>query len=328
MGLLPGKGPPGQERAAGPRRRLAPHTFLARTVANWLFLLGFSACLGLAPRRARAQPVLPPAARADSLAARPAGLPSQVVLRLDYAARALFAGRDYGIQQSATTPSVLYNHRSGAYAGVSGSFYSQTAPSYVLTDFSLGYGNLLGSKLLYNVSYDRYRYNASGPAVLANTGGLLLSYDFGPLSLGSSYAFLFGGGQTGHRLVPSLSGYKAWKSVGFVDKLFVLPSLSATVGTENTSYQTFPPKVVQAAKAKKNKKAAAPVTEQVNEFGLMGWNLALPVKARVGHFTLGATYNYALPIKLPHESDEAGFGAKSFVSFALSYSWDTGRRGR
>ncbi|AWM33122.1 hypothetical protein DDQ68_10245 [Hymenobacter nivis] len=294
-----------------------------------MFLLGFLACLGVAPHRTQAQPILPPAARADSLAARPAGLPSQVVLRLDYAARVLFAGRDYGVRQSATTPSLLYNHRSGAYAGVSGGFYSQASPSYVLTDFSLGYGNLLGSKLLYNVSYDRYFYNASGSAVLANTGGLLLSYDFGPLSLGSSYAFLFGDGQTGHRLVPSLSGYQAWKHLGFIDKLFVLPSLSAIIGTENTSYQIFSPKVVQAAKAKKTKKtAAAPITEQVNDFGLMGWNLALPVKARIGHLTLGATYNYALPIKLPHEDDEAGFGAKSFVSFSLSYSWNTSRQGK
>jgi hypothetical protein len=295
-------------------------------MAKRLLFLAILAGFGLgAPLGARGQAIRPaPAPRTDSLAVRPAGLPSQLVLRLDYATRALFAGRDYGVRQSATTPSLTYNHRSGAYASVSGSFYSQAVPAYSLTDFSVGYGNFLGDKLLYSVSYDRYAYNQSGPAVLANNTGLLLSYDLGPLSLGSSYAFLFGNGQTGHRLVPSLSGYRAWKNLGFIDKLFVLPNFSATIGTLNTSYQVFPPKVVETTKTKKTKKgtpaASQPVTEEANDFGLLSWNLALPVKVRVGHFTFGATYNYVIPIKLPHEDDAAGFSTKSYVNFAVSYS--------
>lgn len=293
-------------------------------MAKWLLLLGISGSLGVAlPRGAQGQAVgVGPGPRPDSLAKRPAGLPSQLVLRLDYATRALFAGRDYGVRQSITTPSLTYNHRSGVYAGISGSFYSQEVPAYTLTDMSVGYGNLLGSKLLYNVSYDHYVYNQSGPAVLANTGGLLLSYDVGPVSLGSSYAFLFGGGHTGHRLVPSLSGYRAWKHLGFIDKLFVLPSLSAIIGTQNTSYQVFPAKAAEVSKTKKTKKgapASQPVTEEVANFGLMSCNLALPVKVRVGHVTFGATYNYVLPIKLPHEDEAAGFSPKSYCSFSLSY---------
>lgn len=294
-----------------------------RMVAKWLLWLNTLAGCGLAaPLSASGQ--TPGVPRPDSLAVRPAGLSSQLVLRLDHATRALFAGRDYGVRQSITTPSLTYNHRSGVYAGVSGSFYSQEVPAYTLTDFSLGYGNFLGDKLLYNVSYDHYAYNQSGPAVLGNTAGLLLSYDVGPVSLGSSYALLFGGGHTGHRLVPSLSGYHAWKHLGFIDKLFVLPSLSATIGTQNTSYQVFPAKAAEVSKTKKPKKGAAPasqpVTEEVTNFGLMSWNLALPVKVRVGHVTFGAAYNYVLPIKLPHEDEAAGFSPKSYVSFSLSYS--------
>ncbi len=294
-----------------------------RMVANWLLCLNTVVGCGLAaPLGASGQ--TPGGPRPDSLAVRPAGLSSQLVLRLDHATRALFAGRDYGVRQSITTPSLTYNHRSGVYAGVSGSFYSQEVPTYTLTDFSLGYGNMLGSKLLYNVSYDHYAYNQSGPTILGNTAGLLLSYDVGPVSLGSSYALLFGGGHTGHRLLPSLSGYHAWKHLGFIDKLFVLPSLSATIGTQNTSYQIFPAKAAEASKAKKPKKGAAPasqpITEEVTNFGLMSWNLALPVKVRVGHVTCGVTYNYVLPVKLPHEDEAAGFGPKSYFSFSLSYS--------
>ncbi|AMR25886.1 hypothetical protein A0257_01430 [Hymenobacter psoromatis] len=283
--------------------------------------------LALAARPGRAQVSLPRpgAVRSDSATARPtppAALPSQLVVRLSYSPQTLFAGRDYGLLQSTTTPSLNYYHRSGAYVGVSGSLYSVSTPHYLLTDLTAGYGNLLGNNLLYNFSYDHYVFSEAGQGTLTNAGSVLLSYDVGPISLGTTYSLLFGNGQTGHRLLPSISGYKAWKNLGFIDKLFILPSLSATIGTDNIVYQVFPRKAVsKVTKAKKPAKAAQPVDTELTSFGLMSWNLALPVKVRISNFTAGATYNYIIPIQLAHESADAGFSHKSFVSFTTSYAF-------
>ncbi|WP_223649800.1 hypothetical protein [Hymenobacter psoromatis] len=283
--------------------------------------------LALAARPGLAQVSLlrPGAVRPDSAAARPTPptvLPSQLVVRLSYSPQTLFAGRDYGLRQSTTTPSLNYYHRSGAYVGVSGSLYSVSTPHYLLTDLTAGYGNLLGNNLLYNFSYDHYVFSEAGQGTLTNAGSVLLSYDVGPISLGTTYSLLFGNGQTGHRLLPSISGYKAWKNLGFIDKLFILPSLSATIGTDNIVYQVFPRKAVsKVTKAKKPAKAGQPVDMELTSFGLMSWNLALPVKVRIGNFTAGATYNYIIPIQLAHESADAGFSNKSFISLTASYAF-------
>ena len=283
--------------------------------------------LSLAARPGRAQVSLPRpgAVRPDSAATRPtppAALPSQLVVRLSYSPQTLFAGRDYGLRQSTTTPSLNYYHRSGAYVGVSGSLYSVSTPHYLLTDLTAGYGNLLGNNLLYNFSYDHYVFSEAGQGTLTNAGTVLLSYDVGPISLGTTYSLLFGNGQTGHRLLPAISGYKAWKNLGFVDKLFILPSLSATIGTNNITYQVFPRKAVsKATKPKKPAKPGQPVETELTTFGLMSWNLALPVKVRVRNFTAGATYNYIIPIQLAHEPADAGFSHKSYVSFTASYAF-------
>lgn len=283
--------------------------------------------LGLAARPGWGQVSLlrPGAVRPDSAATRPtppAALPSQLVVRLSYSPQTLFAGRDYGLRQSTTTPSLNYYHRSGAYVGVSGSLYSVSTPHYLLTDLTAGYGNLLGNNLLYNFSCDHYVFSEAGQGTLTNAGSVLLSYDVGPISLGTTYSLLFGSGQTGHRLLPGISGYKAWRKLGFVDKLFILPSLSATIGTDNIVYQVFPRKAVsKVAKPKKPAKPGQPVDTELTTFGLMSWNLALPVKVRIGNFTAGATYNYIIPIQLAHESADAGFSNKSFVSFTASYAF-------
>lgn len=283
--------------------------------------------LSLAARPGRAQVSLlrPGAVRPDSAATRPtspAALPSQLVVRLSYSPQTLFAGRDYGLRQSTTTPSLNYYHRSGAYVGVSGSLYSVSTPHYLLTDLTAGYGNLLGTNFLYNISYDHYLFSEAGQGTLTNAGTVLLSYDVGPISLGTTYSLLFGNGQTGHRLLPSISGYKAWRKLGFIDKLFIVPSLSATIGTDNIVYQVFPRKAVSKnPKAKKPAKAGQPVETELTTFGLMSWNLALPVKVRVGNFTVGATYNYIIPIQLAHEPADAGFSHKSYVSFTASYAF-------
>jgi hypothetical protein len=281
--------------------------------------------LGLAARPSLAQGSLPRpgVATPDSAATRPkaaAALPSQLVVRLSYSPQTLFAGRDYGLRQSTTTPSLSYYHRSGAYASVSGSLYSVSTPHYLLTDLTAGYGNLLGNSFLYNVSYDHYVFSEAGQGTLTNAAGALLSYDLGPVSLSTTYSLLFGNGQTGQRLLPAISGYKAWKKLGFIDKLFIVPSLSATIGTDNIVYQVFPRKEVsKTTKPKKPAKPGQPVETELTTFGLMSWNLALPVKVRVGSFTAGATYNYIIPIQLAHETTDAGFSNKSYLSFTASY---------
>ena len=296
-----------------------------RKVAASCLVLGLS--LAARPGRAQVSVPRPGAVRPDSAAAAtrptpPAALPSQLVVRLSYSPQTLFAGRDYGLRQSTTTPSLSYYHRSGAYAGVSGSLYSVSTPHYLLTDLTAGYGNLLGNNLLYNFSYDHYVFSEAGQGTLTNAGGVLLSYDVGPVSLGTTYSLLFGNGQTGHRLLPAISGYKAWKNLGFITKLFILPSLSATIGTDNIVYQVFPRKTVsKTTKAKKPAKPGQPVDMQLKTFGLMSWNLAVPVKVRIGSFTGGVTYNYIIPVQLAHESADAGFSHKSYFSFTASYAF-------
>lgn len=162
---------------------------------------------------------------------------SECVLRLGYSSKTLSAGRDFGINQYAFTPSFTYYHKSGVYAGVSGSWYSQTDPNYNLTTLSVGYdGSSKDMNWGYTVSYDRLIFNPDETGLIKNVASLYGSRNWLHFNVGASYSFLFSGDEQAHRLNPMIGGYftiKPRQTQKWLEKISFAPTISATFGTSN-----------------------------------------------------------------------------------------------
>ncbi|MBC8110581.1 MAG: hypothetical protein H7Y04_05925 [Verrucomicrobia bacterium] len=169
-------------------------------------------------------------------------LTSDLVLRFDYSSKTLTAGRDFGVQQYALSPSLTYFHKSGLALGVTGNWYSESDPKYSMTDLSISYTNAFGfaQSWLYSISYDRFLFNPDSEGLLKNVAGLYTNYDFGFFNIGLSYSLLFSGEETAHRINPAIAGYFVIKEAGFIDKITFAPSISATIATSNIPFSRLP----------------------------------------------------------------------------------------
>jgi hypothetical protein len=249
---------------------------------------------------------------------------STLVVRLDVESIALANGRVFGPRQAAFTPSATYYHRSGLYGSVSGSVFAQTEPAWNLTTFSAGYANNLTDYLYASVAYGYSHFNPAEAGLLAHSASAYLGLDVGKFSLGASYSYLFGQ-ETAHRLSPSLAGFFQRKNLGFIDRLTFAPAVSASLGTENVPLARFTPTQFQLGTGtrwqdRRPRLAQARSARTREYFGLMAWQLDLPLRVRVGPFRWGVAYHYVLPVRLPNETGElrpTGY-LSSFVA------WDFG----
>ena len=142
--------------------------------------------------------------------------------RVRYTNKALFAGRDFGVNQSLLMPSVSYLHKSGFYADFTGYVYSQSSPRYQFSNVSAGYMGVLGTKWVYSAEYGRsISSTPEVPNVLANSLSLQGSFTHKKLVVSLNYSYYFDNSQTSHLLVPSIGFNFSTPKIGFIDKINV-----------------------------------------------------------------------------------------------------------
>lgn len=162
---------------------------------------------------------------------------SYMTFRLAFANKALFAGRDFGTNQSLLMPDITYFHKSGLYAELTGLSYSKSTPQYELTYLSAGYTGFVGN-LLYSAELSRTFYtqpDPDNPNPLPN--GLMLSgsYDIKKVSVNLGYTLMFGS-ETAHRITFGPSYFQKWTNLGWLDRLSINPSLNLIIGTQSSNY--------------------------------------------------------------------------------------------
>lgn len=162
--------------------------------------------------------------------------------RVRYTNKALFAGRDFGVNQSMLMPSVSYLHKSGLYADFTGYAYSQSSPKYQFSNVSVGYMGFLGTRFLYSAEYGRSISSTQEvPNVLANSLALQGSFTHKKLVASFNYSFYFDNSQSSHLLIPSVGLNLSTKKVGFIDKISFMPSINAVFGNSSSFQNTFNP---------------------------------------------------------------------------------------
>ncbi|GAB4027361.1 hypothetical protein [Spirosoma gilvum] len=245
---------------------------------------------------------------------------SELNIRLNYTSQALFSGRDFGVREWISTPSITYYAKSGFYADLSGYYLSQSKPHYEMTALSVGYLGILSNVIAYSGEFGRTVLIQRGQQNLlpynANTS---LTVNLGPIvSATSDYSLLFGNA-TAHRLRLSLSAYLAKaisaSSLG-LKRISVIPTLTAILGTEISAYNLYQPnavtgatsttattrlaRILQRLQAKKN---ATTTDTGYDGFGLMALDFSAPVRVTFSGFRIGITNHLVRPFKLYTDED-------------------------
>jgi len=236
---------------------------------------------------------------------------SSLVFRLGYTSQVQTAGRTFDVYQYGLSPGITYYHKSGFYGEITGYWNSDMAPKYNLTVLTAGYMGGLGSYLNVAASYDYLWYHEGDEPEFTSsfdhslTSSLFL--DINHFIGGVDYMFLFGEEQA-HRITPYLGGQIDWYDAGFLDRIGLFPSASLTLGNANIvnyrfRYSDSPFRCLRWP-------GLCLIEESRNEFGLMNYQLALPVSFSVDNFTLMLQYSHNFPVPLPGETvnlDNFGF---------------------
>ena len=247
----------------------------------------------------------------DSTAA--AKLPNELIIRMGYASRVAYAGRTLGLDQFGLSPSLAYYHASGLFGSVSGSTYSGTEPHYALTTFSAGYTKDITQKLSATLTYDYLYFTPSQPAQpnpLHNGIDTYLNYDLGVLNLSADYTHYWGQ-QTANQFSAMVSGFAVIRPGGWLDKIVLMPTLSALWGSDNVVFSQLRTTPV----TKRKKASTETVTE--NESGLLDYELNLPIRIYKNNFRFLATYHYVIPHQL--SANEGVLKPIGYLTTSFSY---------
>lgn len=241
--------------------------------------------------------------------------------RVGFTNHAYFAGRDYGIKQSMLMPSITYQHSSGVYADLTGLSFSQSTPKYELTMASVGYLGTIGSNFWFFGEYSRTfltKPDPEYPNPIPNALTLYGMYDLGKIMPSVAYAFMFGD-ETTHRVIPSISGYFAKKTSGFIDRISFSPGISATLGNTKSYYFTYVPTVVRFTQPPFIRTVLDPVLQANDHFGLMAVTISTPVTFRSKSLRFTLTPNFIKPVRL-YPDEDINTKRKFNVSASIFYT--------
>lgn len=264
----------------------------------------------------------------DSLLLLEASRTSQISLHFGYTSEVSNAGRTLEVKQYGFNPGISYFHKSGIYADVSGYWNSQFNPNYDLTVMSVGYLGLISPKLSFSVAYDHSFFTDNDPEfdlpprvlelllppVLNNSLSGGLDLDLGFIESGVDYAWLFGD-ESAHRLQWSISGDIKKRNILKMDRIALRPSISLLYGNQDIISISYSRDAFAATRFPF-------VISKENAFGLMNYQLSLPIQLTKNPFHLVFDYNYNIPQSLPGEKYE--YENNSFFSIDLYYTFGIG----
>ena len=266
----------------------------------------------------------------DSLMAMESVRGSIFSLHIGYISEVSNAGRTLEVKQYGFNPGISYFHKSGLYADVTGYWNSQLDPKYDLTVLSVGYFGVISKVATYTVSYDHSFFTETEPdldlpprlvelllpPLLNNTLSTGFNLDFNHIETSIDYSFLFND-ESAHRLRFEVTGDFKKNGFWFMDRASLRPSASVLLGNQDIISVSYSPEALADRRFPF-------VIEENNAFGIMNYQLSLPVLLALSPFQLVFEYNYNIPKSLPGENYE--YDNNSFFSIDLYYNFAIGSK--
>ena len=272
------------------------------------------------PLLAQLNTITPPVAPARDTATT-----SEWTLSLLADQRSFYLGREYGDHAFSLAPSLTYSHRSGLYGTVGGYYFQQSQPPrYAFTDLELGYANGFSDAWTYSVSYNRVFFTPPTSAtdkLIPNGLELYTAYQLGPLQAAVDYNFFFGKSSAQTITLALSSTFKKADWLGFAaisltpeaQVLWGSPLALARYGGTYTATST-------AAKLHGRRQATQSAEAQAQTVRLLGYELALPLKAERGALAYTLAGHYIVPRRTP-DDPTTSLPSGGYLSFQVDFTF-------
>jgi hypothetical protein len=215
---------------------------------------------------------------------------TRLTISAGYASHTSYRGRDNGVAQRMIAPSVEFHHSSGFSIMASTSWVDQEGKSWDGASASAMYEFTIGDIFGAGVSYSHFWFSdssLSSKSVFKNAFGANASLSF-PLVSFSLDADLATGSASEFTLAASAS-HSFEIPLTLYNGISIEPTLTAIVGEQNSSLTTI------RTRGAKGKKVVGVTTQTNNSFGILAYELSLPVTINLGPVTLAPSLIYTIP---------------------------------
>jgi len=235
---------------------------------------------------------------------------TRLAVSAGYSSHTTYRGRDNGVPQQMLAPSLAFHHSSGFGIEVSTYWLDQTPTRWddiaVSASYEFTMGNIIGG----GITYSHFWFSDSSrrsEAVFKNAFGASLSLNWPVLSL-SVNGDLATGDASEFTLAASVShGFEI--PLTLYNKVSIGPTLTATIGEQNSSL------TILRTKGVKRKRVIGTETQTNSMFGILDYEVSIPVTVVLGPVTLSPSVSYVIPFNVIDEST-----TRSFVNFEFGAS--------
>jgi hypothetical protein len=227
-----------------------------------------------------------------------------------YSSHTTYRGRDNGVPQQMIAPLLAYHHSSGLGIEISTYWLDQTPKRWDDVAGSATYEFTLGSLLGGELTYSHFWFSdssRSAKSVFKNDYGASFSLGLPVVSLSLS-GDLATGDASEFTLAASAS-HEFEFPLTLYNKISLEPTLTAIIGEQNSTLTTL------RTKGAKGKKVIGVQTQSNSTFGILDYELSLPVTIILGPWTISPSVVCIAPMNVIDLST-----AKAFVDFEFSIS--------
>lgn len=224
-----------------------------------------------------------------------------------YNNKTLFSGRDFGVKQYSTFPSVSYIDGNNFFANLSSGYYSSVSPNWDFVSLSAGYSNYIDNKktVLATGVYSFTSYTKDVADLNNHRISTALSFRNKWFRNSLTMGHLFGGASS------SFVSNNTYVSVELLDTKSIDISIQPRFGlfwgsqTDRQEFVRFRPLRIE--------------TVDTDYFQLLNVELSIPIEFDFGNWDIEIDYTFSSPNPLPSEDDLESSG---FISFSVGYLID------
>ena len=237
-------------------------------------------------------------------------------ISLEGMSKAIYAGRNYGVDQVGLNPSIAFNHKSGLNLSIFVYGMGKTEGLIAETDFGISFTKKISSKFNITPGYSYILNRSDSANLLNNVISLAEELDFDFISINNYLAFSFGKSNAWYDEV-ALSKYISLFAVN-KSKLFLSPTFVMVMGTKEslatfghgaTTYKETISKIVRNGKANgKGNGHSIPAdttatttsttTGISKKFMALSYDFMLPITYSYKIFSFSVIPHYDIPVNL------------------------------
>jgi hypothetical protein len=236
---------------------------------------------------------------------------SHAVLSVAYDDPLVDRGRDNGIRLYAFTPTIQYNHRSGLFGSISGSWLNKAENNWDVTATTLGYQRTMWEEWAASVSFTHLWFSGTSPQAKSVLGNSIdAELDWSGTHLVSSVHVLYEfSGASEITLYLNVAARITVVESGHSNSLVFEPGVTGVYGQQDATLEQA--RLLKTSNGKGKKAAASTVVttvKPVKTFDVLEYELTLPLTCRWDAYSVGVSYTIAVPLNIVDQSTDGIFG--------------------